>query len=68
MLRELIMGLVVVFMASSVIINSIFRSTRSDKPRLPPKNVSSNASVTDKQYNKTPGSESKGSNSKPIDV
>jgi hypothetical protein len=68
MLRELITGLVVVFMASSVIINSIFRSTRSDKPQLPAKNVSGNASLTDKQNKKTPGSESKGSNSQPIDV
>lgn len=68
MLRELITGLVVVFMASSVIISTIFRSARSDKPQLPAKNVSGNASITDKQDNKTSESESYGSNSKPTDV
>ena len=46
MLRELLTGLAVVFMASSVIISNIFRSTRSDKPQLPAKNISSSTSTT----------------------
>lgn len=46
MLRELLMGLTVVFMASSVIISNIFRSTRSDKRQLPAKNISNNACTT----------------------
>ena len=46
MLRELLMGLAAVFMASSVIISNIFRSTRSDKLQLPAKNISSHTSIT----------------------
>jgi lactate dehydrogenase-like 2-hydroxyacid dehydrogenase len=46
MLRELLMGLTVVFMASSVIISNIFRSTRSDKRQLPAKNISNNTCTT----------------------
>ena len=46
MLRELLRGLALVFMADSVIISNIFRSTRSDKPRLPAKNVNSSTSTT----------------------
>lgn len=46
MLRELLKGLAVVLMASSVIISNIFRSTRSDKPQLPAKNISSSTSTT----------------------
>ena len=46
MLRELVKGLAVVLMASSVIISNIFRSTRSDKPQLPAKNISSSTSTT----------------------
>ena len=49
MLRELLTGLVVVFMASSVIISSVFRSTRSDKHQLPVKNINGSASITDKR-------------------
>ena len=45
MLRELLTGLAVVFMASSVIISNIFRSTRSDKPQLPAKNISGSTST-----------------------
>lgn len=54
MLRELIKGLVVVFMASSVIINNILRNTRSDKPQLPAKNVSSDGDIIDERYNPPP--------------
>ena len=68
MFRELIKGLTVVFMASSVIISNIFRSTRSDKPQLLAKNVSDNASITDERDSTTPESESNESNSKPTDV
>ena len=46
MLRELVKGLAVVLMASSVIISNIFRGTRSDKPQLPAKNISSRTSTT----------------------
>ena len=46
MLRELLKGLAVVLMASSVIISNIFRSTRSDKLQLPAKNISSSTSTT----------------------
>jgi hypothetical protein len=46
MLRELLTGLAVVFMATSVIISNIFRSTRSDKLQLPAKNISSSTSTT----------------------
>jgi hypothetical protein len=46
MLRELLKGLAVVLMASSVIISNIFRSTRSDKPQLPAKNISSSTRTT----------------------
>ena len=46
MLRELVKGLAIVLMASSVIISNIFRSTRSDKPQLPAKNISSSTSTT----------------------
>jgi hypothetical protein len=35
MLRELVTGLVIVFMAGSVILSNIFRSTRAAKPQLP---------------------------------
>jgi hypothetical protein len=47
MLRELLTGLVVVFMASSVIISSIFRGTRSDKRQLPVKNSTGTTSERD---------------------
>ena len=68
MLRELLTGLVVVFMASSVIISSVFRSTRSDKHQLPVKNINGSASITDKREIKDtkPGFDE--SNSKPKDV
>lgn len=68
MLRELIMGLAVVFMASSVIISNVFRSTRSDKGQLPAKNDSGSTSIT--KEGDTPASEpeSNESNSKSIDV
>ena len=68
MLRELLTGLVVVFMASSVIISSVFRSTRSDKHQLPVKNINGSASITDKREIRVqkPGSDE--SNSKPKDV
>lgn len=46
MLRELLKGLTVVLMASSVIVSNIFRSTRSDKPQLPAKNISSSTGTT----------------------
>ena len=67
MLRELLTGLAVVFMASSVIISSIFRNTRPVKPQLPAKNVSDNASITVKRDipAQDPGSDE--SNSKPAD-
>ena len=68
MFRELIKGLAVVFMASSVIINNIFRSMRSDKPQLPAKNVSGSASITDERDILTPEPGSDESNSKPTDV
>jgi hypothetical protein len=68
MLRELLTGLVVVFMASSVIISSIFRGTRPDKRQLPAKNVNGNASITDKQDIPPPESESNESGSKPTDI
>ena len=67
--RELINGLVIVFMASSVIISNILRSTRSDNPQLPIKNVSSNADVTGERDNPpAPSPESKESNSEPAEV
>jgi hypothetical protein len=47
MLRELLTGLVVVFMASSVIISGIFRGTRSDKRQLPIKNGTGTTSERD---------------------
>jgi hypothetical protein len=68
MFRELIKGLAVVFMASSVIINNIFRSMRSDKLQLPAKNVSGSASITDERDIPTPEPGSDESNSKPTDV
>jgi hypothetical protein len=68
MLRELLTGLVVVFMASSVIIGNIFRSTRSDKPQLPAKNVTGNASITDERDLSAQEPGSNESNSKPADV
>ena len=46
MLRELLRGLALVFMASSVIISNIFRGTKSDKPQLPAKNLSSSTRTT----------------------
>ena len=66
MLRELLTGLGVVLMASSIIISSIFRGTRSDKCQLPVKNVNGNASITDERDNPALGSDE--SNSKPTDV
>ena len=66
MLRELLTGLAVVFMASSVIIGNIFRSTRSDKRQLPVKDINSSASITDKRDISTPEPES--NDSKPTDV
>jgi hypothetical protein len=65
MLRELITGLAVVFMASSVIISNIFRSTRSDKPQLPAKNVSGSTSTTTGLDVPAPEPESNEPNSKP---
>ena len=65
MLRELLKGLTVVFMASSVIVSNIFRSTRSDKPQLPAKNISGSASTTAKPD--VPSREPE-SDSKPTDV
>jgi hypothetical protein len=65
MLRELLTGLVIVFMASSVIISNIFRSTRSDKRQLPAKNVNGNASITDKRDIPAPEYESNEPDSKP---
>jgi hypothetical protein len=50
MIRELITGLAIVFMTGSVIISSIFRNTKSDKPQLPAKNATDNNSImTDKR-------------------
>ena len=68
MFRELLTGLAVVFMASSVIISNIFRSTRSDRPQLPAKNVSNNASITDEQNVSASKLESTGSDSKPTEL
>lgn len=65
MLRELLTGLAVVFMASSVILSNIFRSTRSDKPQLPAKNISNNINTTAGLDVPAPEPES---NSKPTDV
>lgn len=65
---KLSLGLAVVFMASSVIISSIFRSTRSDKRRLPVRIVNGNASITDKRDIPAPEFESNESNSKPTDI
>jgi hypothetical protein len=65
MLRELLTGLAVVFMASSVIISNILRSTRSDKPQLPAKNVSGSTGITDKRDIPEPEPES---DSEPTDV
>jgi hypothetical protein len=45
-LRELLTGLAVVFMASSVIISNIFRSSKYEKRQLPAKNVSEDTSTT----------------------
>jgi hypothetical protein len=67
MLRELIKGLVVVFMASSVIISNIFRSTRSDKPQLPAKNISGSASMTVKRDIPTSETDSDESNPRSTD-
>ena len=64
MFRELLTGLAVVFMAGSVIISNIFRSTRSNRPQLPAKNVTNNA-ITDEQDIPAPELESNGSDSKP---
>ena len=68
MLRELLTGLVVVYMASSVIISNIFRSTRSDKPQLPIKNVNGSAIKTDERDIPAPEFESSESDSKPTDI
>ena len=68
MLRELLTGLVVVFMASSVIISSVFRCTRSDKRQLPVKNVNGSASITDKRDIPAPELGPSKSKSKPTDV
>jgi hypothetical protein len=69
MLRELKTGLVIVFLASSVIISNILRSTRSDKSQLLAKNVSANTNVTGERDNPpTPPPESKESNFKPTEV
>ena len=59
MFRELIIGLAIVFMAGSVIIGNIFRSTKSDKPQLPAKNVTgSNVCLTDERDISAPEHES----------
>jgi hypothetical protein len=73
MLREIITGLVVVFMASSVIISNILRSTRSDKPQLPAKNVNRDANIPGERDNPPAPSpalepESKEPNSRPKEV
>ena len=65
MLRELLTGLAIVFMASSVIISNIFRSMRSDKLKLPVKNIGSSISTTAGLDVPAPEPES---NSKPTDV
>ncbi len=65
MFRELLTGLAVVFMASSVIISNIFRSMRSDKLQLPVKNIGSSISTTAGLDVSAPEPES---NSKPTDV
>ena len=54
MLRELLTKLVVVFITSSVIINSVFRNTRYDKRQLPVKNINNNTNITDKRDIPTP--------------
>jgi hypothetical protein len=46
MLRELLTGLAVVFKASSVIISSIFRSSKYERRQLHAKNVSDDTSTT----------------------
>jgi hypothetical protein len=56
MLRELLTGLAVVFMASSVIISSIFRSSKYEKRQLPAKNVSDDTSTTAGTSIPAPGS------------
>ena len=65
MFRELLTGLAVVFMASSVIISNIFRSMRSDKLQLPVANIGSSISTTAGLDVPAPEPES---NSKPTDV
>ena len=61
MLRELLTGLAVIFMASSVIISSIFRSSKYEKRQLPAKNASDDTSTTGGPD--VPASESKSSRS-----
>ena len=56
------------FMASSVIISNIFRSTRSYKRQLPAKNVNGNASVTDERDISAPEPGFDEFNSKPADI
>jgi hypothetical protein len=68
MLRELLTGLAVVIMASSVIISSTFRSMRSDKLQLPVKNVNGSASITDKRDIPPPELESNVSDLKRTDI
>jgi hypothetical protein len=50
MFRELVTGLVIVFMAGSVILSSIFRSTRAAKPQLAA-DIGNTVSTTEKQDN-----------------
>jgi hypothetical protein len=58
MFRELVIGLVVVFMAGSVILSNTFRSTRAAKPQLPA-DIGDTVSTTEKLDNppaREPGS------------
>jgi hypothetical protein len=58
MFRELVTGLVIVFMAGSVILSNIFQSTRAAKPQLPA-DIGGTLSKTEKQDNspaREPGS------------
>jgi hypothetical protein len=50
MFRELVTGLAIVFMAGSVVLSSIFRSTRAGKSQLPA-DIGGTASITEKQDN-----------------
>ena len=65
MLRELLTGLAVVFMASSVIISTIFRSSKYEKRQLPVKNINGNASGTNERNRPPSELESNESDSKP---